>query len=283
MAANKRLNELTTAAALAAGNLAIIGQGTNAFKVALSVLKTFLAKTDAQIKTAYENNADTNEFDDAEQTKLAGIETAATADQTDAEVETAYNAQVGIVSQGDAEAGTATVAERWTPQRVAQAIAILPQSVLATEISTASGGAKTFTGIPSWVKKITVMVTGVSMDSTQNMLVQIGDAGGIETSGYLGAAAHMTNGGSPAVALQTTAFQVTHTSVAGAIWHGQGVLTLEDLANNVWTWDSKVARSDSALMDLYAAEKPLSDTLTQVRITLSSGSFDAGAVNIMYE
>lgn len=34
-------------------------------------------QSDAEIKTAYENNANTNEFDDAEQTKLAGIETAA--------------------------------------------------------------------------------------------------------------------------------------------------------------------------------------------------------------
>ncbi len=33
-------------------------------------------QSDAEIKTAYENNADTNEFDDAEQTKLAGLETA---------------------------------------------------------------------------------------------------------------------------------------------------------------------------------------------------------------
>jgi len=39
-------------------------------------------QSDAEIKTAYENNADTNEFSDAEQTKLAGIEAAA--DVTDA-------------------------------------------------------------------------------------------------------------------------------------------------------------------------------------------------------
>lgn len=34
-------------------------------------------QTDAEVKTAYEANADTNAFDDAEQTKLAGIETGA--------------------------------------------------------------------------------------------------------------------------------------------------------------------------------------------------------------
>jgi len=47
-------------------------------------------QSDAEIKTAYENNANTNEFDDTEQSKLAGIETLATADQTDAEIKTAY-------------------------------------------------------------------------------------------------------------------------------------------------------------------------------------------------
>ncbi len=104
MAANKRPNELATAAALAAGDLTIIGQGTNAFKVALSVLKTFI---------------------------LTGIEAGATADQTNAEVETAYSAQVAIVTQAAAEAGTATVAKRWTPQRVSQAIAALETAVFS--------------------------------------------------------------------------------------------------------------------------------------------------------
>jgi len=45
-------------------------------------------QTDAEIKTAYENNSDTNAFTDAEKTKLSGIETGATADQTAAEIRT---------------------------------------------------------------------------------------------------------------------------------------------------------------------------------------------------
>jgi hypothetical protein len=49
-------------------------------------------QTNAEIKTAYEANADTNEFSDAEQTKLAGIEASATADQTNAEIRTAVEA-----------------------------------------------------------------------------------------------------------------------------------------------------------------------------------------------
>jgi len=136
-------------------------------------------QTAAEIKTAYESNSCTNEFDDAEQTllgnqsgtntgdeaaasltvqgivelatiaetntgtdatravtpdglegsalqtKVNGIETSATADQSDSEIETAYNNQVPIVTQVIAEAGTDTVARRWTAERVKQAIAAL--------------------------------------------------------------------------------------------------------------------------------------------------------------
>src|SRR5690606_17280999 len=54
-------------------------------------------------------------------TKLDGIESGATADQTDSEIEAAYNNQVDVVSQVEAEAGVSSTVRRWTAQRVAQA------------------------------------------------------------------------------------------------------------------------------------------------------------------
>jgi len=45
-------------------------------------------QTAAEIKTAYESNSDTNAFTDADHTKLDGIEASATADQTAAEIRT---------------------------------------------------------------------------------------------------------------------------------------------------------------------------------------------------
>jgi len=47
-------------------------------------------QTAAQIKTAYESNANTNNFADADVSKLSGIEPGATADQTAAQIKTAY-------------------------------------------------------------------------------------------------------------------------------------------------------------------------------------------------
>ena len=61
-------------------------------------------------------------FADGDKTKLDGIESSATADQTDSEIETAYNAQVAIATQAEAEAGTLTDVKRFTPQRIKQAI-----------------------------------------------------------------------------------------------------------------------------------------------------------------
>ncbi len=68
-------------------------------------------QTDAEIKTAYENNSDTNAFTDAEKTKLQnldlsklqGIETGATADQSNAEIKTAYEANSDTNAFTDAE------------------------------------------------------------------------------------------------------------------------------------------------------------------------------------
>ena len=70
-------------------------------------------QTDAEIKIAYESNANTNEFSDAEQTKLLGIEDGATADQTKADID-ALNIDAdtldGIDSLGFDAAGAADTA-----------------------------------------------------------------------------------------------------------------------------------------------------------------------------
>ena len=117
----------------------------------------------AEIKAAYEAQADTNAFTDAEQGKLAGIETGATADQSDAEIETAYNNRVSIISQADAEAGTSTTPQRWTAQRVAQAIAALETGgggdlLSSANLSDVSNAATAFTNIK---QAATTSATGV--------------------------------------------------------------------------------------------------------------------------
>lgn len=87
--------------------------------VTVSNLKSAVAQTGAEIKTAYEAESDTNAFTDADHSKLDGIEANATADQSDAEIETAYNNQVSQVSSGERTAGTETGVRRFSPADIA--------------------------------------------------------------------------------------------------------------------------------------------------------------------
>ena len=95
-------------------------------------------QTDAQIKTAYENNSDTNEYSDAEQTKLSGIETAATADQTDAQIKTAYENNSDTNEFSDAEQTKLAGLTTFTETVIVQVKADLPTPSVGV-ITLASG------------------------------------------------------------------------------------------------------------------------------------------------
>jgi hypothetical protein len=76
------------------------------------------SETASSVKSKYESNADTNAFTDAEKSKLTNVETNATADQTDTEIETAYNNRVSQISAAEITDGTATGIRRYSPANV---------------------------------------------------------------------------------------------------------------------------------------------------------------------
>ena len=145
---------------------------------------------------------------------------------------------------------------------------------------TASGTAVNFTDIPAGVKRITVMFSGVSTNGSSAVQVQLGDAGGIENSGYLHAFANTSS--SVASTNFTSGFGIS-IGDAGAVRHG--VISLNLIGSNIWACSMVIGRSDAAAGGNGAGSKTLSDTLTQVRITTVNGTdtFDAGTINIMYE
>lgn len=140
---------------------------------------------------------------------------------------------------------------------------------------TTSGTSIDYTSIPSWVKRITVTLVGVSGSGTSNKLIQIGDSGGIEATGYLGAFA-TTN--------YTTGFGITSES-GSDILHGAVTLTLHNAATNTWVASGVIGVSNTGYSACGGFSKSLSATLDRVRITTVNGSdtFDAGSVNILYE
>jgi hypothetical protein len=162
---------------------------------------------------------------------------------------------------------------------VADATAVIRPLVSATSVASTSGTSIDFTSIPSWVKRITVMFSGVSTNGTSNLLFQLGDSGGIENTGYLGAGSNSAVGS----VLFTAGFGSNLINVGTAVLHGG--IQITNISGNSWVAFGAFSRSDVAATGNTSGSKTLSDTLTQVRITTVNGTdtFDAGSVNILYE
>jgi hypothetical protein len=146
-------------------------------------------------------------------------------------------------------------------------------------VATASGTSVDFTSIPSWVERITVMFSGVSTNGTSSILIQLGDSGGIENTGYV---AYNYNANGPASLSSTAGFPATAPSAAAAIYLGH--IQITNLNGNSWV-GSSIINATIGVSAIGAGTKTLSDVLTQIRITTVNGTdtFDAGSINILYE
>ena len=152
-----------------------------------------------------------------------------------------------------------------------------------TVVASTSGTSIDFTSIPSWVKRITIMFNGVSTNGTSINLIQIGDSGGIETTGYAGAGVSITSTPGAISASQTTGFGIGGNNAAANTKNGSAVLTLMD--TNLWVINGQFGFGSEARTDFTAGSKTLSATLDRVRVTTVTGTntFDAGSINILYE
>jgi hypothetical protein len=155
-----------------------------------------------------------------------------------------------------------------------------------TAIATTSGTSIDSASIPSWVKRITILFSGVSTSGTSIPLIQLGDAGGIEVTGYLGGAGIYEDGPTVTTTAQTIGFGINSSHNAAYVIHGSATLSL--FGSNQWIYSSSMANSSATNPGACftgGGSKTLSDVLTQVRITTVNGTdtFDAGSINILYE
>jgi hypothetical protein len=156
--------------------------------------------------------------------------------------------------------------------------------VSGTAVASTSGTSIDFTGIPSWVKRVTVMLNGVSTNGLAFLLVQIG-AGSVTSAGYLSGGG-VYNGGGAAVNTSTAGFIWRNASNAATTNYGSFVITL--LGSNVWVASHNGYTNDNiggASVVNGGGNVTLSGTLDRVRITTTNGTdtFDAGSINILYE
>lgn len=174
--------------------------------------------------------------------------------------------------------GTTPAAGTFTT--VTDATGTLRPVVQGTAVATTSGTSVTFTGLPSWIKKIHVLLTGVSNDGT-DLLVQLGTSGGIVSTGYVGTSATAISG-TATDALSSTAGFPVYVGGGGDVLSGK--ITIMNIDGNTWVASGAGKRTTSAVF-ISGGNVSLAAALTQIRLTSTNGTavFDAGSVNIVYE
>lgn len=153
--------------------------------------------------------------------------------------------------------------------------------VSGTAVASTSGTSIDFTGIPAGVRRITVMFNGVSVSSTSSFLIQIGDSGGIENTGYNGGGTRIGATSVNATTF-TTGFGFNNTTAA-TLYSGNVILC--NVTGNTWSASGVLGGSATELCNITGGSKTLSDVLDRIRITTVNGTdtFDAGSINILYE
>jgi hypothetical protein len=150
-----------------------------------------------------------------------------------------------------------------------------------TAVASTSGTAIDFTSIPSWVKRITVMFSGVSTNGSSNLQIQLGDSGGIETNDYLGSISTLDS--AVVSGNYTSGFLITNGTGSANSLHG--AITISNISANTFVANGIIAKSETAGTRTIAGSKALSATLDRIRITTVNGTdtFDAGSINILFE
>ena len=147
-----------------------------------------------------------------------------------------------------------------------------------TAKASTSGTSIDFTGIPSWVKRVTVSFNAVSTNGSSALLKQVG-AGSVATSGYTSQAAQVTS-----ATTSTSGFVLTFSS--GASSNRAGIATICLVSSNTYVSSAIMSCPDNGLqIATSGGTVALGGTLDRVRITTVNGTdtFDAGSINILYE
>jgi hypothetical protein len=162
----------------------------------------------------------------------------------------------------------------YTPRNVSYA-------TYGTLKTSTSGSAVNFTGIPSWARRITVVLHRVSLTGTDALLVQIGGSGGIETTGYLSNAL-LRQSGSAARSGSTSGF-IIRSSSGSQQASVRMVLTKISNTDNSWVACHGGAVSFTAF-HVGGGRKTIASTLDRLSVVPSgSDTFDLGSINLVYE
>ena len=143
-----------------------------------------------------------------------------------------------------------------------------------------------FTGVPSWVKKITVLIIDAGAASaTTTIKIGIGDSGGVETSGYVGTGSRLEPSQAIVATVMGAAFDIAGGSTF-TVTHGiQATVTIINITGNTWIVSATGHSSGStAIGYISSGVKTLTGVLDRLRVQQTGGAnLNSGEVNVLYE
>jgi hypothetical protein len=145
-----------------------------------------------------------------------------------------------------------------------------------------TGATTDFTGIPSWVKRVTIFVSSASTNGTSNKLLQIG-SGSVQTTGYVSSCLNCRNAGTGAGSVSTNGFTVDNDSNATYVY--DGTIKLINASGNTWFIDSILSDNTGIRGPVGTGRVTLSGALDRFRFTTVGGidTYDSGSFTVMYE
>ena len=158
----------------------------------------------------------------------------------------------------------------------------MASSVLTSGTSqSASGTTVSFTGIPSWAKRITILMFEVATVSSGIPAIRAG-TGSYESLNYLAVNSNINGSTTPGSASATTSWDLITGGGSGNVYTGQVVITR--VTGNYYTIASQIRYSTSS-STLTTGYKQFSATIDRIQLLMSTGAdtFNAGSINIMYE
>jgi hypothetical protein len=141
----------------------------------------------------------------------------------------------------------------------------------------ATGTAIDFTGIPSWVKRVTVAFDKVSR-AGGHTLIQLGSGGTPKATGYSSNCVYSAQTNAVLSVASSAGIIVANTNSALA---GEGLVTFVNSTGNTWIASMALQWAGWGLVG--GGSITLDGTLNIVRLTGDSSTFDAGSINILWE
>jgi len=152
-----------------------------------------------------------------------------------------------------------------------------------TAVASTSGTSIDFTGIPSWVKRITVAMQTVSTNGSSKYLIRIGNTT-VTSSGYASVMNYVNPGANSCTgSADSTGFLLTKDINSGTAFTAIATIVLQTSGFYVSTFVGNNGVNGAGFFG--SGLLNLGSTLDRVRITTVNGTdtFDAGSINILYE